>query len=71
MEIEKGFPIPVKEPQTATFSKMEVGDSIFIPNENGGGRTVRNARTWGAADGRRIRFSAKSVDGGVRLWRIV
>lgn len=70
MKIEKGVSAPCAEPKTATFAKMEVGDSIFIPGENGGGLTVRNARSWGYKTTPRIKFSARREAGGCRMWRV-
>lgn len=70
--IEKGVPIPPsatgpKSGSKYPYREMEVGDSFFVP---GGKRSTvsgvlqsRHARPHG-------KFTLRTVDGGVRVWRI-
>jgi hypothetical protein len=65
-EIEKGVPRQapnVKYP----FADMQVGDSFLVPR--GTARIVASAAVWAAARGYG-KFSCRTVEGGVRVWRI-
>jgi len=68
--IEKGVPLPATgtgRPSIYPWRKMDIGDSFFIP----GTTTKKFAGQAGRAairTGRR--FSTRTVDGGVRVWRI-
>ncbi len=71
IEIEKNQVIPATiqnlgRRERYPWSKMEVGDSFFIPDGN-------RSRIAGAAShaARRLgrKFVVRSVDGGVRAWR--
>lgn len=70
MEIEKNIPTPpgVQGTKKYPFDKMEVGDSIFIKGQTSVGKAANAARVY--ANGRQMKFSSRSVDGGVRIWRI-
>lgn len=70
IKIEKQIPIPFgagnKNRTLFPWEKMEIGDSIFIE-----GRTTRSlssAHKWGKKDNRR--FCLRTVEGGIRIWRI-
>lgn len=73
MQIEKGIPIPDAKPRqprgvSALVRQMEVGDSIFYPN-----RTSVQMGAIMAAWKRFVptyKFTARNVEGGVRVWRI-
>lgn len=74
MIVEKNLPIP--ESQTCGDYKypvqdMEVGDSIFEPGpKNSSESKVRlSAKKYGTKTGKK--FSARKVEGGVRVWRIL
>ena len=68
-EIEKGIERPeIARPDRVTkypWSMLEIGDSFFVPNKKPGrvGAAVR-AKKFG------FKFSERTVDGGVRIWRI-
>ena len=51
------------------FKDMRVGDSVFFPDEPKGGRSnpAVAAKVYGAKYGKK--FSARKMDGGVRIWR--
>lgn len=66
-EIEKGVAIP-RGRGMYPFRNMEVGDSFFVP-----GATAKNLSTcacqFSARHGHGWKFSVRTVDGGVRVWR--
>ena len=70
LEIEKGIEKPAAQKRDRTkypWTTMEVGDSFFVP---GGKLKSIKSLVYGRSrksDGRK--FSALSVDGGVRVWR--
>lgn len=69
-KIEKNIPIPVGAGTRGPSYKypwrdMNVGDSIFIPD-----MTVYQINPHNAAKKYNQKFSARTVDGGVRVWRI-
>lgn len=76
-EIDKGIEIPA--PNIANnarrlypFPEMEIGDSFLVPGD--GDKKVLQARLGSAACyfGKRNskRFVTRSVEGGVRVWRV-
>ena len=72
-EIEKGMPIPEiqrpRRPINYPWKEMQIGDSFFIPL----GVTTRNAIALSAEyQGRTTekRFTIRTVEGGVRVWRV-
>jgi hypothetical protein len=72
MRIEKGVPIPRPRFNSLTdaLSRMDIGDSVFIPGEKNT-RPV-NTHIWNTKKRRPggFRFTSRTVDGGVRVWRI-
>ena len=71
MKIEKGIlPPPVSVKSNYSFDAMEVNDSVFIAGEMMGSqcRAAHAARLEGRKHGRK--FTTRSIDGGVRIWRI-
>ena len=78
MHIEKNIPIPeaagkTGRPTIYPFKDMSVGDSLFFPDEPKGSQSNPAAaskhatRRDGPCEG--WRFVARSIDGGVRIWR--
>lgn len=74
-EIEKDVPLSAKlyaensgdATRKYPFPDMEVGDSIFAPEDKA--RKVRYAAyAYGKVHG--LKFLCRTVDGGVRVWRI-
>lgn len=68
--IDKGIPIPARrrggKRQSYPFDLMKVGDSFFFA---GSGSSVEAAASqYGKKHG--MKFAARYVDGGVRVWRI-
>jgi len=69
-EIEKNVPLQGTKrgaPPKYPFGEMEVGDSFFVPGKTPksiGASMANWARRYG------VRFAARSVDGGVRVWRV-
>jgi hypothetical protein len=69
-QIEKNVGIPERRkprPTVWPFTLMEVGDSVLVPAEK-----ITAARTIVGQTTRRhnMRFLTRSVDGGLRVWRI-
>lgn len=66
---EKDVPIPqishkdVKYP----WRVLEIGDSFFI--ENGKMSSIAGSKDWAQKQLRR-KFTARTVEGGIRVWRI-
>lgn len=71
IKIEKGVPMPKPRAQRAKYPWRElgVGDSFFVP---GAARArcsvgaVHSAQRIGGG----VRFTVRTVEGGVRVWRI-
>ena len=81
VEIEKNIPIPdakasygrSKGSTNTIWSKMTVGDSVFFPDidgKNASRITPSQAHTWAKKQKSNAKFSARKVEGGVRIWRI-
>lgn len=71
MRLDDNIPIPRRSTVTrGAFARMKVGQSAFFPDEPLGSqsRPAQAAYAWGARNGRK--FLARSVNGGVRIWRI-
>lgn len=76
MNIEKGLPLPKAGKKSKyPFAEMEVGDSVFFADTDGGSGSKpaiaakvyahRNQKTVSG-----LKFSARSENGGVRIWRV-
>ena len=72
MNIEKNIPTPEGSgsgrPAKYPFTKMEVGDSVFIAGGRQGCNELNAAKVYANRTGKR--FSSRTVDGGLRIWRI-
>ncbi len=69
--IEKNVPIPLKGNvrRKYPFAQMEVGDSIFVAGDAAKTENIScSANAYGKRNG--AKFSARCVEGGVRIWRI-
>lgn len=69
-QIEKNVPIPDFVPRgarTAILSRMEVGDSFLVPNEDS-----RKVTPQFSAQAKRlgIQIICRNVEGGSRVWRV-
>lgn len=72
IKIEKGIPVPETRGVLAKypFSSMEVGDSFFVAASDTGDLShVRSAASWNAKR-HEMKFCTRTVDGGVRVWRL-
>lgn len=65
LPIDKEIPF-LKGTRQFPLSKMEVGDSFFVP-EGDLKRVASNAYGYGHRHG--SKFSVRTVPGGVRVWR--
>ena len=71
MKIEKNIRPPELargKPPKYPFSKMEVGDSVFVEGAVMCGKEYQAASKVGAYKG--WKFSGRTVDGGLRIWRV-
>lgn len=72
-KIEKGVEIPRTAYQEYPFDEMEVGDSFFVEGgstqiSKGDSRAYRAAKMYGLRHS--VEFSARTVEGGLRIWRV-
>lgn len=74
IKIERGIPMPPKgiggpgRPRMYPWDDMKVGDSFFVPS-------IRSSANIASSKGIAMKrtgfaFSTRSVEGGVRVWRI-
>ena len=71
MKIEKNIEAPKKtagRPAKYPFADMDVGDSVFIHGGHINGKEYVAASQTGLRKG--WKFSGRSVDGGLRIWRV-
>jgi hypothetical protein len=70
LKIENSIPIPpmAGTKQIYPFKDMEVGDSVFIPEANHDSKIVSAAKMHFWRTGKK--WTAKIVDGGIRIWRV-
>lgn len=72
-QIESGVPLPPRHsgrggrPIKYGFDRMQVGDSIFVPEQGSDGGACVSARDYAKRHG--LRFSTQQENGGVRIWR--
>ena len=70
VEIEKNIPVPKKtrrKPYKYPFPYVEIGDSFFVAGKNQrffGASVSKAGKTLGC------KFTVRTVEGGVRVWRI-
>lgn len=67
MKIEKHIPVPRQEKVSYPFKHMEIGDSVFFPNETTLSKAYISAKAYGNRYG--VSFMGRTVDGGLRIWR--
>jgi len=70
MKIEKGIPIPRRSriSKYPKITEMEVGDSILFPREAINGKVYKSVKNHERSVGKV--FSARSLQEGLRIWRI-
>lgn len=72
MIIESNIPAPKSQgrgrPPIYPFGDMDVGDSIFIESQHMGGSAYLAAMQHGRLHSKK--FSGRSVEGGIRIWRV-
>ena len=64
-KVEKGVPCPGRHGIKYPFREMAVGDSFFVPNGERNSIGVSAVKILGKGN-----FTIRSVDGGVRAWRL-
>lgn len=72
-KIDKSVPMPgisgiTGRPEKYPFSQMEVGDSVFFDGVKVGGKEYVASQMSGRKNG--WKFSGRSIDGGLRIWRV-
>jgi hypothetical protein len=70
LKIEKKVPLPVlrkKGPTKFPWLEMQVGDSFFVPEGNLVNLRSNASRASGVYQ---KTFTARAVEGGVRVWRV-
>ena len=68
VKIEKN--VPMGPATKYPFKDMKVGDSLLDTVDGPSNKSLLRAAalTWGRVNG--VKFSARRVEGGVRVWRI-
>lgn len=66
MRIEKNVPAP--ENTSAIFKQMDVGDSVFLDGCDYSSRVFHRAKKYFQRNGKKM--SVRTVDGGMRIWRV-
>lgn len=73
-KIEKGVPLPKPRQniKALPLSKMEVGDSIFLPGKKSTNGANGSLSHWSRKLGAKFTQRKATVDGvdGVRIWRV-
>ena len=67
IKVETGIPIPLKRRRGVTGALRNlkrVGDSVFLPKAN-----PRSVPQCAGDAGLRGKYTARTVEGGVRVWR--
>jgi len=70
-KIEKDVPVPniaSGKGKQVPFAVMEIGDSVLVTNDSGV-RAARASASWHSKVTDK-RFITRTVDGGVRIWRV-
>ena len=66
-KIENGIPIPPKS--RYAWHEMKIGDSVFLPLTSAA--SISSSLNWAKTKmGGGANFTVRTVDGGVRVWRI-
>ena len=71
--VEDGVPMPdlhqgAGRPRIYPFADMKVGQSVFVDGGKLRGKEHGAARKHGQRHGKR--FAVRTVDGGIRIWRV-
>ena len=70
--IEKSIPVPLGAGRQGgvlyPFRDMDIGDSIFVAGQASTDGAACSARNLAQRSG--LKFTSRTVDGGVRIWRI-
>ena len=65
IKIETGFPVPIRTRAKYPWAEMKVGDSFFVPV-----KVPSDINITGARLNTGFKFVRRTVDGGVRVWRV-
>lgn len=67
-EIDKNTPLPPSGTKYP-FADMDIGDS-FLCNDRSCVQIASAAYKWAKAKGNGAKFTCRTVEGGVRCWRV-
>jgi hypothetical protein len=67
LAIDKDVPLASTKKNALPYKEMEVGDSFLVPE--GKMQTISNSN-WRIGKALGAKFTARRVDGGVRVWRV-
>ena len=72
LKIDKHVPVPKGGKWKVLLSRLELGDSVFIPvkENNEKGLSALRTRLWNAKEASDIQITTRAEEGGVRIWRI-
>jgi len=72
LKIDKHVPIPKGGKWKVLLSRLEIGDSVFIPvKENTDkGLAALRTRLWNAKEASDIHITTRAEEGGIRVWRL-
>lgn len=70
IKVEKGIDMPIETERVIyPYDRMEVGDSFLVNDEGKNAMVKVCARNKRVGEKLGMKFVAKKVDGGVRVWR--
>ncbi len=72
IKVESGVPLPDPNGRKSKYpwDSMKEGDSFFVPCADGDRVRMQNALASVSRQHRPHKFTARQVDGGIRVWRI-
>jgi hypothetical protein len=65
--IERGVPLPPREPNEFPFAGMDVGDSFLVTDSDSFASARAAASQYARIHG--VKFTARAVADGLRVWR--
>ena len=68
--IESNVPVPDTKNASYPFAEMKVGESVFFENMDGHQRHRVSSAAYAVGNRKKWKFSCRTVDGGLRIWRV-
>jgi hypothetical protein len=69
-QIESDVPVPDTEKTSYPFARMKVGESVFFERMDGYQRRRASSAAYAVGNRKGWKFSSRTADGGLRIWRI-